>query len=102
MIGERTVTVIEVVTTTDAFGDSTTTQTEYDVDGVMFEPQQGVERTDSNSPGVVTPAKFYLPLVANLDADDVILDGEQPWNVVAGSSVWHDQTEVAVIKAAAV
>lgn len=102
MIGETTVTVIQVTTTTDDLGDQTTVTTQQVVDGVMFEPQQGVERTDPQSPGVVTPAKFYLPIPLQLDADDVIVDADGVrWNVTAGSSVWHDQTEVAVTRASA-
>lgn len=93
----QTVTAIEVVTTTDDLGDTETSQTERDVPGSLFEPQQGTERTDSRSPGVVTPAKFYLPIAIQLDADDVILDADGVhWDVIAGSSVWQDQTEVAV------
>lgn len=96
----QTVTAISVTVDTDVYGDSTTTQTEQQVAGVLFEPQQGTERTDSRSPGVVTPAKFYLPVALQLDADDVILDAsEVPWEVIAGSSVWQDQTEVAVRRA---
>lgn len=103
MIGEQTVTVHQIVTTTDVYGDSTTTETTSTVVGVLFEPQQGHERTDSNSPGVTTPAKFYLPTAFALDADDTIVDADGvTWQVVAGSSVWHDQTEVAVQRASAV
>lgn len=93
----QTVTAISVETTTDPLGDSTTTQTEQTIDGVLFEPQQGTERTDSRSPGVTTPAKFYLPVAIHLDADDLIVDADEVlWQVVAGSAVWQDQTEVAV------
>lgn len=93
----QTVTAIEVVTTTDDLGDTTTSQTERDVPGTLFEPQQATERTDSRSPGVVTPAKFYLPTALELNADDVILDAAGVlWQVEGGSSVWQDQTEVAV------
>lgn len=93
----QTVTAIEVVTDTDKHGDSTVTQTERDVDGVLFEPQQATERTDSRSPGVTTPAKFYLPIALPLNADDVILDADGVrWDVVGGSAVWDDQTEVPV------
>lgn len=103
MLGETTVTVIQVATTTDDLGDSTTATDETQVSGVLFEPRQGVERTDSNSPGVVTPAKFYLPVPLQLDADDAIIDAAGVrWEVIAGSSVWGSQTEVAVTCAGAV
>lgn len=101
MQGE-TVTVISVTTTTDDHGDSTTTQTEQDVAGALFEPMQATERTDSRSPGVTSPAKFYLPIPIELDSDDVILRGETSWQVVGGSSVWGNQTEVPVTRSAAV
>jgi hypothetical protein len=97
VIGEQTVTVTAVVTTTNDDGDSTTTSTTQVVDGCMFEPQQSSERTDNNSPGVVTPAKFYLPIPLQLNADDTITDANAvEWQVLGGSSVWIDQTEVAV------
>lgn len=103
MIGEQTVTVNQVATTTDAYGDTTTTTTSSTVEGALFEPQQGIERTDSRTPGVVTPAKFYLPAALTLDADDTIVDADgMTWQVVAGSSVWDDQTEVAVQRASVV
>lgn len=102
MIGEISVTVRTVVTTRDANGDSTTTPTTSTVTGVMFEPQQGVERTDQHSPGVVTPAKFYLPGAIALNADDEIDAAGVTWRVVAGSSIWGNQTEVAVERTAAV
>lgn len=103
MIGETVVTVIQVTTTTDDLGDTTVESVEQEVGGVMFEPKQGVERTDPQSPGVVTPAKFYLPIPLQLDADDVIVDADGVWwSVTAGSSVWHDQTEVAVTRASVV
>lgn len=98
----ETITAISVVTTTDDHGDSTTTQTERDIPGVVFEPMQSTERTDSRSPGVTSPAKFYLPIALELDADDVILRGGVVWQVDGGSSVWGDQTEVPVKRAASV
>lgn len=103
MTGEQTVTVIRVTTTRNDYGDETTSQTEVDVEGALFEPKQGVERTDTHTPGVVTPAKFYLPGAHELDSDDVILDANSvAWNIVANSSIWVDQTEVPVVKAGAV
>jgi hypothetical protein len=98
----QTVTVVQVTTTTDDLGDSTTATLEQDVDGVLFEPQQATERTDSRSPGVVTPAKFYLPIPLDLDADDVILHAGFEWQVIGGSSVWGNDTEVPVKRASAV
>lgn len=97
-----TVTVVQVTTTDDGLGNTTTTTLEQDVSGVLFEPQQATERTDSRSPGVVTPAKFYLPVALTLDADDVILHDGYEWQVIAGSSVWGNDTEVPVTRASAV
>lgn len=97
----ETVTVIQVTTTTDDYGNSTTSQTEQDVSGVLFEPMQATERTDSRSPGVVSPAKFYLPVPLKLNADDVVLVGGVVWAVQGGSSVWGDQTEVPVTRTGA-
>jgi len=100
--GEISVTVRQVVTTRDANGDSTTTSSTSTVTGVLFEPQQATERTDARSPGVVTPAKFYLPIALQLNADDEIDSAGVTWQVVGGSSVWQDQTEVPVKRAAVV
>lgn len=102
MNGEISVTVRAVTTTRDANGDSTTSSSTSTVAGALFEPQQGVERTDQHSPGVVTPAKFYLPGAVALNADDEIDAAGVTWRVVAGSSVWGDQTEVAVERTAQV
>ena len=100
MLGTITATVVRVVTTTNDLGDSTTSSNSLEVPGVLFEPQQGAERTDRDSPGVVTPAKFYLPIPLELDADDAIIDAAGVrWEVIAGSSVWGSQTEVAVQRA---
>jgi hypothetical protein len=99
----QTVTAIQVTTTDDGLGNTTTTQTEQTVSGVLFEPRQATERTDSRSPGVVTPAKFYLPIGLELDADDVIVDAAGVWwQVVGGSSVWGQDTEVPVTRASGV
>lgn len=103
MIGEQTVTVTAVTTTTDDYGDTSTSTATTTVPGCMFEPMQATERTDAHSPGVVTPAKFYLPIPLQLNADDKITDAASVvWQVVGGSSVWVDQTEVPVKRASAV
>lgn len=92
----HTVTAVQVTTTTDEVGNQTYSTLEQDVTGVLFEPQQATERTDSRSPGVVAPAKFYLPVPLPLDADDEVLFAGHIWSVVGGASVWEDQTEVPV------
>jgi hypothetical protein len=103
VIGEQTVTVTAVVTTRDKYGDETTATTTTTVPRALFEPQQSTERTDTHTPGVVTPAKFYLPVALSLNADDTITDATSVvWSVVGGSSVWVDQTEVPVVRASAV
>lgn len=103
MIGEQSVTVTAVVTTRDQYGDETTSTSTTSVTGCMFEPEQSTERTDSHTPGVVTPAKFYLPVALTLNADDTITDAASVvWNVQGGSSVWVDQTEVPVVRASVV
>lgn len=103
MIGEQPITVTAIVTTRDKYGDETTETSTQVVPGCMFEPQQSTERTDSRTPGVVTPAKFYLPIALTVNADDTITDAASVvWNVVGGSSVWVDQTEVPVVRASVV
>lgn len=103
MKGTQVVTAIQVTTTTDDHGDETVVQTEQDVGGVLFEPQQATERTDTRSPGVTSPAKFYLPVPLALDSDDVILDADAvAWSVAGGSSAWGDRTEVPVVRGSAV
>lgn len=99
----QTVVVEHVVTTEDDLGNSTTARTTQTVARCLFEPQQAVERTDPRSPGVVTPAKFYLPIPLQLDADDTITDeASVVWQVIGGSAVWIDQTEVPVKRAGSV
>jgi hypothetical protein len=99
----QTVTAIQVTTTTDELGNSTTETVETTVERVLFEPQQATERTDPRSPGEVTPAKFYLPVPLQLNADDEINDASgATWQVVGGSSVWGDQSEVPVQRASGV
>jgi len=97
-----TVTVRQISSTGDGLGNSVGTTANVTVGGVLFEPQQATERTDANSPGVVTPAKFYLPVPLQLDADDEIVADGITWQVIGGSSVWGTQTEVPVKRASAV
>lgn len=97
------VTARTVTTTRDDYGDSSQAVVELAIPGCLFEPSQATERTDRNSPGVVTPAKFYLPVPLHMDADDEIIDtAGVTWQVVGSSSVWGDQTEVPVMRASAV
>ena len=92
----QTVTVRSVTTTDDGLGNTTEVVAEATVERVLFEPQQATERTDRNSPGVVTPAKFYGPFPA-LDADDTIVDAAgASWQVVGGSAKWGTESEVPV------
>ena len=99
----QTVTARRVTTTTDPLGDSTITVAETPVEGALFEPRQATERTDSRSPGVTTPAKFYLPVPLHLNADDEIIDAAGvTWQVIGGASVWGNDSEVPVERASAV
>lgn len=94
-----TVTAVKVTTAVDDLGDETETRTEHTIDGCLFEPQQATERSDNRSPGVVVPAKVYLPVALQLDADDLVRIGGPdgtPWQVVARAAVWGDQTEVPI------
>jgi hypothetical protein len=98
----QTVTIRSVTTTDDGLGNTTETTTEQAVERVLFEPQQATERTDRNSPGVVTPAKFYGPFPP-LDADDLIVDAAGvSWQVVGGAAKWGAESEVPVKRASAV
>lgn len=93
----QTVTVRSVTTVDDGIGNTIETPTTSTVPGVLFEPQQAIERTDSRSPGVVTPAKFYGPFPL-LDADDTITDAAGVrWQVIGGSVRWDaEHSEVPV------
>lgn len=92
------VTIQAITSTTSPDGDTTVVSAGETIPGCLFEPQQATERTDPRSPGVVTPAKFYLPVPRQLDADDEIESAGTTWHVIGGSSVWGTQTEVPVRK----
>ena len=98
----QTVTVRQVTTTDDGLGNTSETEVRTPVERVLFEPQQSTERTDSRSPGVTTPAKFYGPFPP-LDADDEIIDAAgMTWQVVGGAAKWGTDSEVPVKRASAV
>lgn len=98
----QTVTVRAIATSKDDNGDATSTTETTTVDRVLFEPQQAVERTDSRSPGVTSSAKFYGPFPP-LDADDEVTDAAGVvWQVIGGSAVWGQESEVPVRRSAAV
>lgn len=110
----RTVTIAAVAKSDDSdVGDSTETHTFTEVERAIFEPERPLERTGDGQALVVRPAMFNLPGVHDLDADDLILEGALDvvvvddaivggtvvWQVVGGSTVWLDRTEVPVTRA---
>lgn len=101
MIGSVTVIVVQVTTTRDGLGNESYSTVQQDVGDVSVAPELSTERPDSaGTPLTVVPARFYLPVPLQLNADDLILHAGYEWRVEGGSQVWVDQTEVATIRAA--
>lgn len=100
-----TVTVVQLTTTVDKYGDGTSPDpVRTVVDGAIFEPEQMVERVGDDQAPVLRPAHWNLPGVFELDSDDRIEIGpeEAPtdvWLVDGGSAVWLDRTKVPVKQA---
>lgn len=94
----RTVVLVAVVKTRSDVGDSTETETPTTVHGAIFEPERPLERTGDSRATVVRPAMWNLPGVHELDADDLVKDGDVTWQVLGGSTVWLDRTEVPVVR----
>lgn len=93
-----TVTVVRTTTTRDALGNKTTSRVTTSVEGAIFEPERTLERTGDDRAPVIQPARWNLPGVYELDGDDTIEDGDNVWQVVGGSTVWLDRTEVPVTR----
>lgn len=107
------VSVLSTVTTTDAYGDSTTVVTEVAWGPCAIAPRTAIESVDPHAPAVVVGKSLYGPatfadgtLPAVIDADDQILIGSDLYDVdgEAGDwespfTGWHPGIEVAVKRA---
>jgi hypothetical protein len=110
IIRQHTVAAVSVTTTTDKYGDSTTTTTEATVEGVLFAPEGATESVDAQSPNVIGRASLYGAF-PRLEADDTIrhdatcCDGaifeHGSWQVVGGSRGWGPGMVVVPIDKAA-
>ena len=95
MDGEVTVTVVSVTSATDAYGDSTSTTIETDVDGCLFEPETSSEYVTPGLPAVSSPARVYMPEGAAVESVDHLLVAGERWDVVGDVERWP-QVVVAV------
>lgn len=113
MLSNCTVTLRSVTTTTDAYGDSTTTTVDTVLDWALVSPRSSTERVDPRSPAVVTAASIYGPFATTLNADDVLIvsnhspsmDGTWQVEGMPGDwslGDWKPGFEVAVKRASAV
>lgn len=96
LVERVSITVRHVTTTEDGIGNTSESVTTTTIDNVLFEPQQSTERTDPRSPGVTTPAKFYVRQALPLNADDEIICDGVTWQVVGKAAVWGSRTEIPV------
>lgn len=76
MVGNATVEHIAVTTTTDAYGDTTTTKAApVAVPGAIFAPRTSSERSDQTVPAVIVGGTLYLKGVDISPADQFTVDG---------------------------
>ena len=94
MLSNASVSLIQVTTTTDDLGDSTTETVETVLEWALVAPRSSTERVDPRSPAVLTAATIYAPFGTPLDADDLLvvfghspsMDGE--WQVEGMPGDW--------------
>lgn len=94
MLGNATVSLVAVTTTTDDNGDSTTETVETVLDWAAIAPRASSERVDPHSPAVVTAAMLYGPFGTAINADDLVvvfnhspsMNGE--WQIEGRSGDW--------------
>lgn len=100
--GPITVSLVNVVVTTNDDGDSTETPTSADYDGVRFAPRSSSERTDSRVPAVLTGATLYrrgeFPVTPT---DRIVIADQHPlidgtWQVEGEAGYWGRGVEVAI------
>lgn len=95
----RTVQLIRTNTTLDQFGDGTETPARRSVPGALFVPNAPQERAGETQVKVVQTGHWNLPGCHQLNADDLIRDGNVDWQVVGGGTVLVDRTKVPVQRA---
>ena len=84
MLSNCAVVVRSVATTTDAYGDSSTTTSDTTLDWALIAPRASSERADSRAPAVLTAATIYGPFGMAINADDLF--------IVSGHSASMDGT----------
>lgn len=107
MIERHTVTVSAVTTTTDGYGDSTTTSDSSDVAGLLFAPEGLIENAGTEAARVIGDASLY-GVMPQMDSDDTVshdsgcCDGEDfahgTWQVVGGSKGWGGGRKATAIR----
>lgn len=94
MVGNATVAVVSVTTTTDPDGNDTTIESVTQLEWAAVAPRSSTERTDFSAPAVITDAALYAPAAAAIDADDTVrvsnhspaMDGD--WQIAGMPGVW--------------
>lgn len=74
------VTLRSVTTTTDTYGNSTTSATTRSWGPVAVAPRYATEQNDTHAPAIVVGLTFYGPK-ATIDSDDVIVLSGEEWQV---------------------
>ncbi len=105
MIGNATVVIRSTVTTTDQYGDESTSVTEIPWGPCVVAPRSSSENADPTSPAVIVGLTVYGPTVALNSDDTLVIDGVV-YEVDGIPGVWQSPftpgMEVAVKRAAAV
>lgn len=104
------VTARAVTTTDDGLGNTTPTNVDTTVSGVLFAPEGATESVDAQSPTVIGRASLYGAFPA-LNSDDLIVHaatccdgsvfGHGTWNVIGGTRGWGPGLMVVPIDKAA-
>lgn len=108
-LSNATVTIVSTVTTTDSYGDSTTTTSESVLDWALIAPRSSSERTDPHAPAVISAATLYGPHDTVIGADDTILVADHSpsmdgvWQIEGlpgawGMNGWKPGLEVALTR----
>lgn len=92
------VTVVRVTTTTDAYGDSVTTESRTEIPGCLFAPRSSTDRTDPRTPAVLSGATVYTGSGGSIiDSDDKLIVNGRTYAVEGDPGAWGSEgVEVAV------
>lgn len=94
MLANCTAVLRSSATTTDEYGDSSSTTSDTTLAWALIAPRASSERVDSRSPAVLTAATIYGPFGTPINADDLfVVSGHSPsmdgtWLVEGRSGDW--------------